>query len=266
MQNPKAAVIQMTSCPNVEKNLHMAEALIKQARHAGAALVVLPEMFPIMGEDAHKKLLIAETYGNGLIQDFLKDQAVHNNIWIIGGTIPIKAHDKNRVRSACIVFDNTGKAVARYDKIHLFDVCVIEGVEEYKESLTVEPGETLGVIDTPIGKLALCVCYDLRFPLMFQEFIRQGAEIIAVPAAFTVKTGISHWEILARARSIDTLSYGLFSCQVGTHSPDRVTYGHSMITNPWGEMIATLDNEVGMITAEIDLQLLKKIRKNLPIF
>ena len=263
---PKASVIQMTSCPDVEKNLKTAEDLIVKAAKAGSQLVVLPEMFPIMGDEANKKLFISETYGSGLIQDFLKTQAVHNKTWIVGGTIPIKANNSNLIRSACIVYNDLGEAVARYDKVHLFDVCVVPGVEEYRESATVEPGDTITVLDTPIGRLGLCVCYDLRFPMLFQQFINRGVEVIAVPTAFTVKTGMAHWEILARARSIDTLSYGLFSCQTGNHAPGRATYGHSLITNPWGEIIVSLDTEPGVITAEIDPEFTRKIRKDLPIF
>ncbi|MFT3741416.1 MAG: carbon-nitrogen hydrolase family protein [Gammaproteobacteria bacterium] len=265
MLHPKASIIQMTSCPDLEKNLQMAGALIKQAKQADATLVVLPEMFPIMGSDPRETVSIGETYGDGVIQNFLKDQAAHHKLWIVGGTIPIKTNDAHRVRAACLIYDDTGKVVGRYDKMHLFDVCITKGIEEYQESSTIEPGENILVVDTPLGRLAPCVCYDLRFPLLFQEFIRQQVEIIAVPSAFTVKTGMAHWEILARARSIDTLSYGLFACQVGAHSATRMTHGHSMITNPWGEVMTSLKKEIGVITAEIDLQFLKEVRKNLPI-
>lgn len=265
MIHPKASVIQMTSVPEVEKNLQMAANLIQKAKQADAILVVLPEMFPIMGAKSTQKVTLGEPDGQGLIQDFLKDQARHHKIWIVGGTIPIKTQDNTRVRSACMVYDDTGTAVARYDKIHLFDVCIRKGIEEYQESATVEPGDQIVVIDTPIGRLAPCVCYDLRFLSVFQTFIQQQVEVIAVPTAFTVNTGMSHWEILARTRSIDILGYGLFSCQVGIHSSKRATYGHSMITNPWGDIVASLPREIGVVTAEIDLQFLKEIRQKMPI-
>lgn len=264
MTKSKAAVIQMTSSSAVEKNLSIASELIKKASEEGASLVVLPEMFSMIdGEMIH----IAEKYGEGIVQEFLQHQAKSQHIWIVGGTTPIKTTDPNRFRAACIVYNDLGQQVARYDKIHLFDVCVEKGIEEYKESSMVEPGEpdALVVVDTPIGKLGLGVCYDIRFPVMFQSLMNKGAEIIALPAAFTVKTGMAHWEILARARSIENLCYGLFSCQVGIHSAGRKTYGHSMITSPWGEMLALLKHGMGVITAEIDLDFLYQVRKNLPI-
>lgn len=261
----KASVVQMTSGPDVTTNLDMAAMLIKQAANAGSKLVVLPEMFPLMGADAQKKVEIAEPLNHGPIQEFLKLQAQTHKIWVVGGTIPIQTEEGRRVRSACFVYDDQGKTLARYDKLHLFDVCITEGVEEYKESDTVEPGDNITVIDTPVGRMGLCVCYDLRFPQLFQAFIKQEVEIIAVPTAFTVKTGQAHWEILARTRSIDIQGYGLFSCQVGTHGPGKTTYGHSMITNPWGEILGSLNSEPGIVTAEIDLDFLKQVRKNLPV-
>lgn len=269
MPYPKAAVIQMTSSMDVEKNLVTAATLIARASKEGASLVVLPEMFPMMGAETGTTplLSIAETYGSGRIQTFFSNQASAHGIWVIGGTLPIKTDDPNRFRAACLVYDDTGKLVARYDKIHLFDVCVVEGVEEYKESVTVEAGDadTLVVVETPIGKVGLGVCYDIRFPTMFQSLMHAGAEIIALPAAFTMKTGAAHWEILARARSIETLCYGLFSCQAGRHAAHRVTYGHSMIINPWGEVLGMLKEDVGVLVAEIDLDFLHRVRKNLPV-
>ncbi len=269
MTHPKAAVIQMTSSIDIKENLATAAKLIERAAKEGAGLVVLPEMFPLMGAatGARAALSIAEAYGGGSIQAFLSDQAKLNDMWIVGGTIPLVTDDPNRFRAACIVYNNAGEQVARYDKIHLFDVCIEKGVEEYKESATVEPGdvEALVVVDTPIGKLGLGVCYDIRFPVLFQSLMHAGAEIIALPAAFTVKTGAAHWKILARARSIETLCYGLFSCQVGVHAPGRSTYGHSMITNPWGEVLGILEEGIGVVIAEIDIDFLHSVRKNLPV-
>lgn len=261
----KASVLQMTSGPDVMKNLTMAAELIKQAADQASKLVVLPEMFPIMGAEPQKKVQIAEAVNKGPIQEFLKSQAKSNKIWIVGGTIPIQTADSSRVRSACFVYDGQGNTQARYDKLHLFDVCVTKDVEEYKESATIEPGESVTVIDTPIGRMGLCVCYDLRFPLLFQEFIRQGVEIIAVPTAFTVKTGQAHWEILTRTRCIDIQAYGLFSCQVGRHGPGKTTYGHSMIIDPWGEILGDLSSEPGIVTRDIDLEFLQQVRRDLPV-
>lgn len=265
MKNPIAAVIQMTSTPDVDRNLKIAEDLIKSCSKE-ANLAVLPEMFPIMGASPQAKVMIGESEGSGPIQDFLSMAARKYKIWIVGGTIPIKTEDANRVRSACIVYNDLGAQVARYDKTHLFDICIEKGVEEYKESETIEPGEgELVVVETPIGKLGLGVCYDIRFPIMFQALLNKGAEIISLPSAFTVKTGAAHWDVLSRARCIENTCYGLFSCQTGIHSAGKSTYGHSRIINPWGEIITSIESEVGFITAEIDLDLLKKTRVCLPI-
>lgn len=263
MIHPKAAVIQMTSCIKPEKNLQVAATLIEKAARE-AQLIVLPEMFALLGAGPGKTLAISEKEGDGMIQAFLSEQARMHKVWLVGGTIPIFSADQTRARAACLVYDDTGKQVARYDKIHLFDVCVTEGIEEYRESTTIEPGETVTIVETPIGKLGLAVCYDIRFPLLFQSLLDQGAEIIALPAAFTQKTGQAHWQVLTRARCIETLCYGLFSAQTGNHGT-RNTHGHSMIINPWGEILSSLTNEVGIVTATIDLDFLRQTRKNLPI-
>lgn len=260
---PIVCAIQMTSTPDLKQNLLIAAQLIKQAAAAGADLLVLPEMFPFMGENEHLKI-ISEPFGVGLIQDFLSTQAQQNKVWIVGGTIPIQIKDETRVYSACIVYDAQGNSVARYNKIHLFDACLTHGIEEYKESVSIAPGKHLTVIETPVGKLGLAVCYDMRFPELFRALVNQGAEIIAVPAAFTMQTGIAHWEVLARSRAIENLVYAIYANQTGTHSAKRVTYGHSMIIDPWGKIISTLEEENGIILAKIDLDYLREVRKNLP--
>jgi len=262
---PQIAAIQMTSTPDLKRNLEMAAFFIKQAAINGANLVVLPENFPLMGANDDAKLAIKETFGGGPIQDFLASQARQHKIWIVAGTIPIQTEQEPRARAACIVYNDQGQPVARYDKIHLFDVRVTPGSEEYRESDSIAPGDQVTLIETPIGKLGLAVCYDLRFPELFRALVNQGAEVIAVPSAFTVKTGIAHWEVLARSRAIENLVYGVYAGQTGAHSASRSTYGHSMIVDPWGKILQQLGGECGTISAEIDLDYLRELRQNLPV-
>jgi predicted amidohydrolase len=261
---PIATAIQMTATPDLKHNLEMAAYFIAQAVKAKTSLIVLPENFPLLGSDESAKLAIKEPFGQGPIQDFLSQQARYHKVWIVGGTLPIQTENAERVHASCLVYDHEGQVKARYDKIHLFDVRVTPGLEEYKESNVIAPGNQVTVLDTPVGKLGLAICYDLRFPELFRALVNQGAEIIAVPAAFTVKTGKAHWEILARSRAIENLVYGVYAGQVGSHSSTRTTYGHSMIINPWGDILQQLTDQCGVISAEIDLNYLKELRQHLP--
>lgn len=261
----KACAIQMTSTDNVEENLKSAKKLIMQAVDNGAKLVVLPEMFAIMGTDTLGKLKAQEIFGKGLIQDFLQTCAQANKVWIVGGTIPIATENPNKINATCLVYNDSGNLVASYKKIHLFDVCVTEGKEEYQESSTTIPGTEVVVLDSPIGKLGLAVCYDLRFPEFFRIMLNKGAEVFALPAAFTDVTGKAHWEILIRARAIENLAYIIAACQGGAHPGGRKTYGHSMIVNPWGETLTSLEYQSNVITADIDLNLLATIRAKMPV-
>jgi predicted amidohydrolase len=262
---PLITAIQMTSTTSVQDNLATAARLIAEAAAAKSSIAVLPEMFPLMG-DTHIRCGLKESVGEGPIQDFLSAQAKRNKIWIIGGTIPIRVeNDPARVYAACFVYDDQGKAVARYDKMHLFDACLSPGSEEYRESDNTTPGDHLTVIDSPVGKLGLAVCYDMRFPELFRALTNRGAEVIAVPVAFTCTTGIAHWEVLARSRAIENLVYAVYAGQTGTHAPGRMTYGHSMIVDPWGKILQQLGDECGTISAEIDLDYLKKLRQTLRV-
>ena len=261
----KVAAIQMCSTSNVEENLATAAVLIAQAAEQGALVAVLPEMFVLFGHDSVEKVNIKELAGSGKIQDFLSALALKYAIWIVAGTIPIACENPNKIRAACIVFNNQGHQVARYDKKHLFDVTLSES-EVYRESDTTEPGDNVVVIETPVGKLGLCVCYDIRFPEHFAALTRLGAEVIAIPSAFTVKTGEAHWALLARCRAIDTFCYIIGACQGGTHCSGRKTYGHTMIVNPWGEIEGELINpQSGITYADIDLEKLYKIRNQIPV-
>ncbi|MDH4133324.1 MAG: carbon-nitrogen hydrolase family protein [Gammaproteobacteria bacterium] len=259
----KLAAIQMASGPQVAANLQEAGRLIGKAAQAGARLVVLPENFAIMAMRDEDRLAIAEPEGAGPIQEFLSATARQYGIWIVGGTIPIRAKDTTRVRAACLLFDDRGERVARYDKIHLFDVTLDNG-EEYRESRAIEPGDTPVVVDTPFGRLGLTVCYDLRFPELYRRLCDQGVEIIAVPSAFTVRTGRAHWEVLMRARAIENLSYVIASAQGGYHANGRETYGDSMIVSPWGEVLDRLARGSGVVLADMDRRFLETTRTQFP--
>jgi len=260
----RVAAIQMASGPNVGANLLEAERLIGQAVKQGAELVVLPENFAIMGKTEQDKLKVSEQEGQGAIQDFLSRQAASNKIWILGGTIPITIANEQRVRAACLLFDASGNRVARYDKIHLFDVYLDESEENYVESQTIEPGDTMIVVATPFGRIGIAVCYDLRFPELFRRMHDEGVEIIALPAAFTAITGRAHWEILVRARAIENLCYVIASAQGGYHVNGRETYGNSMIVDPWGVVLDRLSSGAGAVYADIDPDRVARIRRSFP--
>ncbi|MES2142513.1 MAG: carbon-nitrogen hydrolase family protein [Pseudomonadota bacterium] len=259
------AAIQLCSSHILKENLEITAKLIKEASDNSATLVVLPEMFPIFGLTQAAKVDFKEDFGTGKIQAFLSEQAKKNSIWLVGGTIPLSCEDKDKIKAACLVYDNNGRVVARYDKIHLFDA-VISKQEVYLESDTTNPGNSLVVVNTPIGKLGLAVCYDIRFPTMFTHLFNQGAEVIAIPSAFTQKTGEAHWELLARSRALDNFCYVIGACQGGTHSNGRKTYGHSLIVDPWGSIVTErIKKGPGIIYAEINLKKLHEIRNTIPI-
>ncbi len=261
----KIAAIQMASGPNVSANLIEAGRLIESAVAAGARMVVLPENFAVMGMDEQDKVEIREREGEGPIQEFLSRQAARHELWIVGGTVPLEASAPDKIRAACLVYDAAGRQVARYDKIHLFDVALRESGEEYNESATIEPGDQLVVVDTPFGRLGLAVCYDLRFPELFRNLVEQGAELIALPAAFTAITGKAHWEVLVRARAIENLCYIIASAQGGYHVSGRHTHGESMIVDPWGVVLDRLSSGSGIVVADIDCEQLRNTRRTFPV-
>jgi deaminated glutathione amidase len=258
----KAALIQMVSSANVGDNLPKVEQLMLQAHYDGAQLVVLPENFAFMGRNEADKLQIAEVYGQGAIQEKIKALAKKLRLWVVAGTIPLKGMG-SKVRASCLVYDDKGLCAARYDKIHLFDVAV-SAKETYQESATIERGHDLVVVDTPVGKIGLTVCYDLRFPELYQQLAAQGAQLFTVPAAFTAVTGLAHWEILLRARAIENLCYVLAANQGGQHESGRATYGHSMIIEPWGKILTQAKTGRGVVAADIDLKALEHVRKTFP--
>jgi len=259
----RIAAIQMCSVESVDENLAVAARLIGKAAAQGAVLAVLPEMFATFGQMPAQVLKMKETTGGGKLQDFLAALALKHQIWIVGGTIPMMGSEPHKVRAASFIFNARGDCVARYDKKHLFDV-VLSQTERYCESDLYEPGEDLVVVDTPVGALGVCICYDIRFPLMFAELFEKGAEVIAIPAAFTRYTGQAHWELLMRCRAIDSFCYVVGAGQGGMHFNDRESYGHSMVVDPWGQVMASLKTSgKGVILAEVDLLQLHTIRKKM---
>lgn len=261
----KIAAIQMASGTNVSANLIEAGRLISDAARAGAKLVVLPENFAIMGMHENDKVKIRENEGTGTIQNFLSEQAIKHKIWLVGGTIPLSCGDEQHVRAACLVYDDKGQQVSRYDKVHLFDVYIDISSETYSESETTEAGSKVVVVDSPFGKIGLAVCYDLRFPELFRKMVMHGAEIIVLPSAFTAITGKAHWEVLLRARAIENLSYVVASAQGGYHVNGRETHGDSMVIDPWGMVLDRLPFGSGFVIADIDIEQLHKIRRSFPV-
>lgn len=260
----KIAAIQMASGPNIEANLLEAGRLINKAVDSGAQLLVLPENFAHMAMSETDKVAIREREGDGRIQNWLAEQANCHGVWIVGGTLPLESPEPDKVYASCLVFNPHGEQVARYDKIHLFDVVLDETTEQYHESATVINGKDIVVIDTPFGKLGLAVCYDLRFPELFRAMLERGVEIVALPSAFTFYTGKAHWEILIRARAIENLIYMIAAAQGGYHINGRETYGNSMIVDPWGNVLDRLQQGSGVAMALVDLYFLQKTRHNFP--
>jgi nitrilase len=260
----KVAAIQMATSPNVSANLLEAERLISEAAESGAGLIVLPENFAFMGEHERQMCTLREHQGDGPLQNFISQMARRHGVWLVGGTIPMEASDGAKVRAASLVFDNQGRMVARYDKIHLFDVQLVESDERYEESNTIEPGDQTLVVDTPFGRLGIAICYDLRFPELFRKLMAQGAEIFVVPSAFTAITGKAHWETLVRARAIENLAFVVAAAQGGYHLNGRETHGHSMIVDPWGTVLAQVPRGTGFVSVELDRDYQQTIRRTFP--
>ncbi len=260
----KVAAIQMNSSHVVADNLAMAGELLREAQEQGAQIACLPENFSFLGLKDADKLQVAEADGEGVVQQFLSDTARKLKMWILGGTIVIRTENPRRAANASLLIDARGERVARYDKIHLFDVTIPGRNEQYRESSHVLPGRELVVADTPVGKLGLSVCYDMRFPELYRELVLQGAEWLAMPAAFTVPTGRAHWETLLRARAIENLCYVVAPAQAGLHSSGRETYGDSLIVDYWGQVLSRLARGTGVITAEIDLAAQAESRARFP--
>jgi len=256
----RVAAVQMASGPSVAANLTEAEVLIKLAAKQGAKLVVLPEYFAILGLKDTDKVAVREKPGEGPIQEFLAKTAKKLGIWLVGGSVPLWTEDPNKVKNTTLVFNDQGKQVARYDKIHLFGFEM--GAEKYKEEATIEAGDEIVVFDSPFGRVGLAICYDLRFPELFRRM--QPVDLIVVPAAFTETTGRAHWETLVRARAIENLAYVVASAQGGFHRNGRETHGDSMIVDPWGIVLDRLPRGSGVVVAELDQDYKARLRQSLP--
>jgi len=244
----------------VEANLAAADELIAEAVARGAQMVALPEYFALMSPDETAKVRACEHEGSGPVQDFLSENAARHGIWIIGGTLPLAAETPDKTRNASLVFDDCGNRVARYDKIHLFGF--EQGGELYDEATSIEPGSRVVCFDSPAGRVGLAVCYDLRFPELFRAMGR--VDLIVLPAAFTHTTGQAHWETLLRTRAIENQCFLAAAAQGGLHPYGRRTWGHSMIIDPWGDIIACRPEGAGVVMAELDPDRLAIVRRCLP--
>ena len=257
----RVAAIQTVSGPDVAANLGIAETLLANAAAQGAQLAALPEYFGLLSSDERAKVLARERPGQGEIQAMLCDAARRHGMWIVGGTLPLEADTPERVRNSVLVYDSEGQQAARYDKIHLFGFD--NGGERYDESRTIEPGAEMVALDTPLGRLGLSVCYDLRFPELYRAL--GTPDMIFVPSAFTATTGRAHWETLLRARAIENQCYVIAPAQGGEHPGGRRTWGHTMIVDPWGEILACRNEDgPGVIVADLDPRRLATVRQQLP--
>ena len=261
-----AAAVQMVSTDKLADNLEKARQLISEAVKNDVKLITLPENFPLMGQHDEDRLAINERYGaDGPIQSFLSEQAKTHCIWLVGGTVPISSQYPDKVFASSLLYNPGGSCSARYDKIHLFDV-MVEGNEQesYQESATFAAGSDVVVAQTEVGNIGLSVCYDLRFPELYRKMHSQHVQIITTPSAFTATTGAAHWQTLIRSRAVENLCYVISSNQGGLHPNGRETWGHSMIVNPWGEIIASLEKGDGIAVASIDLEKQEKLRQSFP--
>ena len=256
----RVAAVQMVSSPEVATNLADAARLIADAAAQGAKLVALPEYFALISADETEKVRLREEEGSGPLQDFLAATAARHGIWIVGGTVPLMAKSDAKVRNTSLVVDDTGRRVARYDKIHLFGFR--KGRENYEEARTIEAGDAVVAFDAPFGRVGVAICYDLRFPELFRAV--GDVSLMILPAAFTETTGRAHWEILLRARAIENQCYVLASAQGGEHPTGRRTWGDSMLIDPWGEIVARLPRGPGVVVGDIDPERIASVRESLP--
>lgn len=272
MNSCVVAALQMVSGRDLAINLQRAEALISQAVEAGAELLVLPETFAVFGGGNQRQRGEAELSCDGPIRQFLSGQAAKHKVWLVGGTLPTteandagRTPEQDKVFTSTYVYNADGQEVGRYDKVHLFDVDVADGQGQYRESDQFSAGDKPLLVETPWGKLGVGVCYDLRFPEFFRLLREQGADILAIPAAFTYQTGQAHWEVLLRSRAIENQCYVIGANQGGEHSAKRKTWGDSCVISPWGEKLNAQAQGEGVVTAELDFERLHKIRRDMPV-
>ena len=259
-QRMRVAALQTIAGGDVADNLAQAEGWVREAAARGAQLILLPEYFGILGAHATDKLAAKENDGAGPQQDFLSRMAREHRAFVIGGSVPMATADPRRVRSACLVYGPDGARVARYDKIHLFRFT--KGAEDYDETRTIEPGDVPVTFDAPCGRVGLSICYDVRFPELYRML--GDCALLLVPAAFTATTGAAHWEFLLRTRAVENQCYVLAAAQGGLHPNGRKTWGHSMLVDPWGEIVASMEQGPGVVVGDIDPARIAEVRQQLP--
>jgi deaminated glutathione amidase len=257
-----AACVQMCSGDDKAHNLAKVERWCDAAASQGVRLLVLPETFAFMGRDDAARRDAAEYPEESWVLGFLAEQAERHRMTIIGGSVLLRQTDSDRLRNACPAFSPDGKLLEIYDKMHLFDVDL--GPERYLESATIAPGREPKLVSVGPWRIGLSVCYDLRFPELYRRYAAQDCQVLSVPAAFTVSTGMAHWETLLRARAIENQAYVLASAQTGEHPGERRTWGHSMIIDPWGEVLACRDDGEGLVTADLDMARVTQVRSMIP--
>ena len=260
----QVAAVQMCSGSSVAENLRTVDGLLADASAEGCSVAVLPENFAFVGEHDRDKLAVAEEPGRGPVQEFLADAASRYGLWILAGSLPLRSPDPARCYGACYAYDDNGRVAAYYRKIHLFDVELPDSPESYRESASMVPGDDPVTVDTPIGRLGLTICYDIRFPELYRRLVDQGATAFSVAAAFTQVTGAAHWHILIRARAIENLAYVIAAAQQGGHPNGRLTYGHSMIVDPWGRILAEKSDGEGLVIATIEPAMPDTLRTGFP--
>lgn len=270
MSLSRIALIQLVSSQHVEQNLPRVQSLIEEAVADGAQSIFLPENFAALAHPNPHEIGKAESTKDGPVRRFLSDTAKSNACWIFAGTCPVATTPggepvaDHRVRAASLVFDSKGEEIARYDKIHMFDVDVSDNHKRYRESDTFEPGADVVAVDTPMGRFGLSVCYDLRFPELYRELFLRDVDFLTAPSAFTTTTGEAHFELLMRSRAVENCCFTIAACQGGSHDSGRQTWGHSMVCNPWGEVIGELGTGEGVLIVDIDSSLQAQIREDMP--
>ncbi|RUO62439.1 amidohydrolase [Pseudidiomarina insulisalsae] len=258
----------MTSQPDPQQNLAQIEQLLQQLPPERPQLVVLPEACLCFGAGDKRQRELAEQPGSGPMQQRLSALAKEHGIYLLAGTVPlVEQKDDDKFSAASLVYGPSGECLARYDKIHLFDVDVADSTRTYRESAWTHAGEKVITVDTEFGRLGLAVCYDVRFPELFRALREQGAEVIALPSAFTRVTGAAHWHVLARARAIEQQCALVAGAQVGTHANGRETYGHALVVDAWGKLLSECDGTQSpcLASARVDLTELDEIRRNIPV-
>lgn len=270
MSKVRIALLQLVSSQQIEINLPRVAELSERAVSEGAEALFLPENFAALAHLNPRAIGDQECSREGPVRSFLSGLAQSSRCWVFAGTCPIaetpggESVAGNRVRAASLVLNPSGQEVARYDKIHMFDVDVEDNHRRYRESDTFEPGTETVTVDTPFGRVGLSVCYDIRFPELYRELFLRRADFIAVPSAFTVTTGKAHFQLLMRARAVENCCYTIAACQGGVHDSGRQTYGHSMVCDPWGDVVGELDQGEELLIVDIDTELQDRLREEMP--